>query len=75
MGFSMMGSRGTHRHRITPKGYGRGPRGVVDKHQKHGFRKAKLDAVKTFDFAKPQDQGTKTGVFSRVRAFFRGGNR
>ena len=76
MSFTMMGTRGSVKHRITPKGYGRGPRGEVGKSDRLAYVKAKLDAGRTFDFAKPKSE---TGVFktamSKVKGLFARGDR
>lgn len=77
MSFTMAGTRGAIRHRTTPKGYGQGSRGVVDKHGRNKTRKQKLDAERSFDFAKTQD--SKPNVFKRalgkVTSVFARGNR
>jgi len=62
MSFSMMGTRGQVRIRITPKGYGRGPRGVVGKHDRNAYKKAVLNA-KTPVFSTPEK---KSGLFNKV---------
>jgi hypothetical protein len=74
MAFKIFGS--DVKHRIHPKRFGRGPRGIVGKHSHYADVKAHLDARRTFDFAKPK---TERGVFkttlSRVKNFFARGNR
>jgi hypothetical protein len=68
MSFSMMGTRGQVRMRTHPKGYGQGPRGEVDKHEKRGFRKRTLDATRKFQFERPRE---RHGVMERASAMVR----
>ena len=75
MSFSMQGSRGTVRMRITPKGYGRGPRGVVGKHEERAYVKARLNNERAL-FSHPKGEGgVVSKAFGKVKSFFARGNR
>ena len=73
MSFSMMGTRGSVRMRITPKGYGRGPRGVVGKNENNAYKKQVLDAVRPVFSAPQKSVGLVSRIAGAAKNLFRRG--